>query len=181
LRHFADRFSEGEYREKRGDFYLDAIRDMQNTTLVQWSPAAHGYTLDRVVRRIMSQNLAVRRPEEFHRRHGAAVRLNNAWIDQYPRNAVSYLIERTFHRYWELCAARDSSECEQTLVDEFAELLEQIKNKPDVQWDLPDMAVALQEELAQDDEFPELLSADTCDRLKALADQFHEDIRVSWP
>jgi hypothetical protein len=181
LRHFTVGFIDGEYEEKPGGFYLDAIRDMQETTLVQWSSAAGGYMLDPVVRKIMAKNLLMTDRDEFRRRHQEAVRLYDRWIEQYPRNAVGYLIERTFHRYWALQVTEGERQITRALVAEFDRILAQVGEEPDVQWDLPDMAVALSEELVQDEELAELLPADAYKRLVQRAEQFREALRgSSW-
>ncbi len=180
LRHFTVSFIDGEYEQKPGGFYLDAIRHMQETTLVQWSSAAGGYILDPVVRRIMAKNLAMREPTEFRRRHQEAVRLYDDWIKQFPRNAVGFLIERTFHRHWALQDGKTQQKIGETLISEFDRILKEVEKHPDVQWDLPDMAAALNEELAKDEELKEVIAEDTFERLKERAEKFREKFRGPW-
>ena len=180
LRHFTVSFIDAEYEQKPGGFYLDAIRDMQDTTLVQWSSAAGGYVLNPVVRRIMAKNLSMREPTEFRRRHQEAVKLYDKWIEHFPRNAVGFLIERTFHRTWTLQDGKTQREIGKTLISEFDQKLQSIGKHPDVQWDLPDMAAALNEELAKDEELMEVVSKDTFDKLKERARRFREQFRGSW-
>jgi hypothetical protein len=169
LRHFTVSFIDAEYVQKPGGYYLDAIRDMQETTLVQWSSAAGGYTLDPVVRKIMAKNLSMRDPAEFQRRHCEAVKLYDKWIEQFPRNAVGFLIERTFHQNWALQDGKAQREIGDTLVSEFDQILKNVEEHPDVQWDLPDIAVALNEELAKDEELMEVISEDAFEKLRERA------------
>ena len=180
LRHFTISFIDAEYEEKTGGFYLDAIRDMQDTTLVQWSSAAGGYVLDPTVRKIMAKNLSMREPTEFRRRHQEAADLYDKWIEQFPRNAVGFLIERTFHRAWALQDGKTQSEIRNRVLLEFDQRLRVVEKHPDVQWDLPDMAVALNEELAMDEELREVVSKDAFDRLEKRAGRFREEFRGSW-
>lgn len=177
LRHFTVSFIDGEYERRPGGFYLGAIRDMQATTLVQWNSAAGGYALDPVARKIMAKNLAMREPCEFWRRHQEAVRFYDNWIGQFPRNAVGFLIERTFHQSWALQDAKTPQETAGILVAEFGDLLDCVEKHPDVQWDLPDMAVALQEELAKDQELKAAIPKEASEKLEARAKQFHESFR----
>lgn len=178
LRHFTASFIDGEYEQKAGGFYLDAIRDMQDTTLVQWNSAAGGYTLNPVVRKIMAKNLSVRQPTEFQQRHQEAVGLYDHWIEQFPRNAVGFLIERTFHRNWALQA--EETQIGDTLVSEFDRILGEVGKHPDVQWDLPDMAVALNEELTKDEELKEAISREAFEKLMERAERFREKFRGPW-
>jgi len=180
LRHFTASFIDGEYEQKLGGFYLDAIRDMQDTTLVQWNSAAGGYTLDPVVRKIMAKNLSMQNDAEFRRRHAEAVRLYDDWIEQFPRNAVGFLIERTFHRSWELRDGKSQPEIGDRLASEFDQILRDVEKRPDVQWDLLDMAAALNEELNKDSELREVIPKDTLEKLKHRADRFREKFRGQW-
>ena len=181
LRRFTVQFIDAEYEQKPGGFYLDAIRDMQDTTLVQWSSAAGGYILGPVVRRIMAKNLYMREPEKFHRWHREAVALYDGWIEQYPRNAVGFLIERTFHRAWALRAnGKTEQEISNALVTEFSRILRTVEKHPDVQWDLPDMASALSEELDKDEELKETIPEHTYGELANQAQQFLEKFRGPW-
>ena len=180
LRHFTVSFIDDEYEQKPGGFYLDAIRDMQDTTLVQWNSAAGGYTLDPVVRKIMAKNLSLQDPAEFRRRHQEAVELYDKWIEQFPRNAVGFLIERTFHRNWALRDSKTQREIGETLVSEFDQILKDVEKHPDVQWDLPDMAAALNEELTKDEELEEVISKDVFEELVECAERFREKLRGLW-
>jgi len=180
LRHFTVSFIDAEYEQKPGGFYLDAIRDMQDTTLVQWSSAAGGYTLDPVVRKIMAKNLSMREPAEFQRRHQEAVKLYDNWIRQFPRNAIGFLIERTFHRHWALRDGKTQREIGETLISEFDQILKDVEKHPDVQWDLPDMAAALNEELGKDEELREVISEDAFEKLRERARSFREKFRGPW-
>jgi hypothetical protein len=180
LRHFTVSFIDGEYEQKHGGYYLDAIRDMQDTTLVQWNSAAGGYTLDPVVRKIMARNLSMREPEEFQRRHQEAVRLYDNWIEQFPRNAVGFLIERTFHQNSALQDGKTQQEIGDKLVSEFDRILKDMEKYPDVQWDLPDMAAALNEEMAKDEELMEVISEDAFGKLRERAERFREKFRGPW-
>ena len=181
LRHFTVQFIDAEYEQKPGGFYLDAIRDMQDTTLVQWNSAAGGYILGPVVRRIMGKNLYMREPEKFLRWHREAVTLYDGWIEQYPRNTVGFLIERTFHRAWALRAdGKTEQEISNTLVAEFSRILKTVERHPDVQWDLPDMASALSEELDKDEELKETIPEDAYSELVNQAQQFLEKVRGPW-
>lgn len=180
LRHFAVSFIDGEHAQWPGGFYLDAIRNMQATTLVQWNSAAGGYALDSVIRKIMAKNLAMQDPGEFRRRHQEAVRLYDNWIEQFPRNAMGFLIERTFHRNWVLQQDKTRRKVGSLLYSEFDSLLSRVEKHPDVQWDLPDMAVALQEELVKDRELQEVIPKETFKKLEARAEQFHRNFRGSW-
>ena len=74
LRYFAAKFLPDRYAKEPGGFYLDAIRDLQDTTLVRWDSAAAGYVLDPVVRQIMAKNLAMRQPGTFREWHEAPER-----------------------------------------------------------------------------------------------------------
>jgi hypothetical protein len=176
LRHLAEGLSGGESKHWQGGLLLDAVRDLQETTLVQWDSATSEYTLDRMVRKIMAQNLAVREPAEFQRRHDEAVRLYDRWIEQFPHNAAGYLLERTFHRYWAL-SATGRPRVEYMLVSEFAERLEQVKSVPDVEWELPGVAAALRQKLDRADELRDLLSANTFGQLAHLSTEFYEEMR----
>jgi hypothetical protein len=180
LRHFAESFIDAEYEQKPGGFYLDAIRHMQDTTLAQWSSAAGGYTLDPVVRKIMAKNLSMREPREFQRRHREAVRLYDNWIEQFPRNAVGFLIERTFHRNWALQDGKSQQDVGKMLVSEFGRILKDVEKHPDVQWDLPDMAAALNEELTKDEELKEVISEDAFEEIEEHAERFREKFRGPW-
>jgi len=181
LRHFTMHFIDAEYKQKPGGFYLDAIRDMQDTTLVQWNSAAGGYILGPVVRRIMAKNLYMREPEKFRQWHQEAVALYDGWIEQYPRNAVGFLIERTFHRAWALRAdGKTEQEINNTLVTDFSRILKTVAKHPDVQWDLPDMASALSEELDKDEELKETIPENAYGELVNQAQQFLEKFRGPW-
>ena len=180
LRHFTVSFIDAEYEQKPGGYYLDAIRDMQDTTLVQWSSAAGGYVLDPVVRKIMATNLSMRVPSEFRRRHQEAVKLYDDWIKQFPRNAVGFLIERTFHQNWALRDGKTQQEIGDTLVSEFDRILKGVEKHPDVQWDLPDMAAALNEELDKDEELMEVTSEDAFEKLRERAERLREKFRGPW-
>jgi hypothetical protein len=180
LRHFTASFINGEYGLKLGGFYLDAIRDMQDSTLVQWNSAAGGYVLDPVVRKIMAKNLSMREPDEFRRRHQEAVRLYDGWIKQFPRNAVGFLVERTFHQSWALQGVGSQQEVEKIQVSEFDQLLREVEKHPDVQWDLPDMAVALNEELTKDEELREVISESVSRELQERAERFRGKFRGPW-
>jgi hypothetical protein len=169
LRDFASTFVPDRYKQESGSFYLNAIRDMQDTTLVQWDSAAQGYTLAPVVRRIMAKNLAMRKPAEYRRRHQRAVQLYDQWIERLPRTAVGLLLERTFHRYWDLSFDPGRPEVKETLIAEFNEKLDLVWKHPDVQWDLPDMAVALEQELERDGELREVLTPEVFARIEECA------------
>jgi len=180
LRHFTVSFIDAEYEQKPGGFYLDAIRDMQETTLVQWNSAAGGYILDPVVRRIMAKNLSMQSPADFQRYHNEAVKLYDDWIKRFPRSAVGFLIERTFHRHWALRDGKTQREIGETLISEFDQILKDVEKHPDVQWDLPDMAAALNEELDKDEELREVISAEAFEKLRERARSFREKFRGPW-
>lgn len=181
LRHFTVHFIDAEYEQKPGGFYLDAIRHMQDTTLVQWSSAAGGYILGPVVRKIMAKNLYMQEPAKFRQWHQEAVALYDGWIEQYPRNAVGFLIERTFHRAWALRAdGKTEPEIGDTLFLEFGRILKTVEKHPDVQWDLPDMASALNEELDKDEELKETIPERAYGELMNQAQQFLEKFRGPW-
>lgn len=44
---------------------------------------------------------------DFSRVLAEAVKLYDNWIGQFPRNAIGFLIERTFHRNWALCSTKE--------------------------------------------------------------------------
>jgi hypothetical protein len=181
LRHFTIHFIDAECEQKPGAFYLDAIRDMQDTTLVQWSSVVGGYILGSVVRRIMAKNLYMREPEKFRRWHREAVALYDDWIEQYPRNTAGFLIERTFHRAWALRAnGKTEQEISNKLVTEFSQTLRTVEKHPDVQWDLPDIASALSEELDNDEELKETVPEDAYSEFMNQAQQFLEKFRGPW-
>lgn len=174
LRHFAIQFLDADYDQRPGGFYLDIIRELQDSTLVQWSSAHSGYILHPVLRRVMAKNLLMRDRDEFRRRHEEAIGLYDGWIRQFPRNAASYLLERTFHKAWALHAAWEEPPTPQvhdTLVNEIQELLSEVESHPEVQWDLPDVASALQEELEKDMELREIVGEKTYETLTQLVGQ----------
>jgi len=161
LKAFAGRFYPDKgYDAQPGGYYLDMIRDMQDTTLVQWSSDWGGYILLPVLRWIMAKNLSMRDPDRFKAWHKEAAAQYEEWINLYPRNAVGFLIEWAFHRAW-VCRAQGQTDQEigEMVAQEMRTRWEEIKNKPEAQWDLPEMTEMLKSRV-QDKEiatfFPEL-------------------------
>jgi|GEM_PF-2688551 len=157
LRYFASQFINPRYEQEAGAFYLDTIRDMVDSTLVEWSHAHGGYILDPVVRKIMSKHLLVTNVEGFKKRHRAAIQLYEKWIESYPENSGTYLIEELFHLFNLRLAERTSEEnIGEELLTIFREATIGEKSR------LPqnmDMAISLSEELKRDDELEEAVSS----------------------
>ncbi len=178
LKYFAARFIGPDYEKKPVGFYLDAIRDMQATTLVEWSSSHGGYIIKPVVRKIMAKNSAMRDRDEFRRRNLEAQELYNRWLRQYPRNAVSLLIERCFHQTWVLRTdSKSPIEMRDILVKDFQAGLREVMDNPEIAPDLPDMAIALKEELERDTELKELVSGETYVGILQVADKFVQEVR----
>jgi hypothetical protein len=185
LRTFAERLldpdipdEKSRYARQTGSFYLDAIRDLQIATLAEWSSAQSGYLLAPVIRKIMAQNLRMESPDRFMRYQERARAVYDEWIQAYPRNAVSFLIERTFHRTWELIARSSlNGSVAEKVVKEFDELWTTVQKRDDVQWDLPDMAVALVEKLGEDEELRDLIPNRGYGDLLAIAMRSREQLR----
>ena len=128
--------------------YLKDIRDLVASTLVRWSSEAGGYVLDPVVRQIVARNLQMREPEQYLKQHRKAVVMYERWIQEHPRNAGDFLIEWMYHQaeIWRAQGISDDKIASQ-LTQEFQERLDQLRKEPRVQWDLPDVARALDERL----------------------------------
>ncbi len=153
LKAFGSRFyPKQDYGDKPGGYYLDAIRDMQDTTLVQWNSERGGYILLPVLRWIMAKNLSMRDPEQFQDWHKQAAKQYEEWIDRYPRNAVGFLIEWIFHRAWILRAeGQPDEQVGGAVSNEASNRWADIRLKPEVQWDLTEMTETLKEKV-QDQE-----------------------------
>lgn len=157
LRYFASRFIAPQYEQEAGAFYLGAIRDMVDSTLVEWSLAHGGYVLDPVVRKIMSKHLWVTDAEGFKERHRAAIQLYDRWIESYPENSGTYLIEELFHL---LNLRRAEKTPDESIREELLTIFREatIGEKSRLPQNM-DMALSLSEELAQDDELEETISS----------------------
>lgn len=92
------------YRQKTDAYYLNLFDELEDTNLVWWSTERRGYVLSYTVRRIMSRRLQMQDPPEFARRHRAALDLYREWIDGYPQNCGSFLIEALYHLISEMAA-----------------------------------------------------------------------------
>jgi len=127
---------------------LRLIRDLVVSTLVHWSSEDGGYVFDPVVRQILARNLQMRKPEQYQEQHQAAVKMYEQWIKQHPRNAGDFLIELAFH-WMEIWRAQELSDDEIVPLSarEFQGQLDQLERDPQAQWELPDVARALDERL----------------------------------
>ncbi len=169
LKAFAKQFESD--KDKAGGFYLDAIRAMQESTLVQWRSEWGGYALLPVLRRIMARNMEMREPKQFRKWHQKAMEQYQKWVEDFPRNAVSFVIECAFHHAWTLRAdGATDDEIAEKVGNAFQETWQQIAARPDVQWDLPEMVEKLEPKITQDQEiettFPKLYN-----RLVTLAEK----------
>ncbi|MBU0495980.1 MAG: ATP-binding protein [Chloroflexi bacterium] len=186
LRVFTERLLDPDIRDKKeryaprpGSFYLDAIRDLQIATLAEWSSAQGGYVLAPIIRKIMAQNLRMQDPTRFLHYHQRARVVYDEWITAYPRNAVGFLIERTYHRTWELVAQTSlNGQAASKVVAEFHKLWDEVQKHKQVEWDLPDMAVALVEKLDEDNELRDLIPDPGYSQLQAIATQTLEQLRA---
>lgn len=175
LKHFSMAFLGPEYEEKPGGFYLDAIRDMQETRLVRWSSTDGGYILHPVIRKILDRNLQVRESDEFGRRHSEAARLYQEWLGKYPRNGIGFLFELMFHQAQAL-NAQEKSQGE--LVGLFADSLKVLKEHPEIQWDLPEMAADLTKGLKEGSELlAETLQPVVGKKIEKIAAEFVAKIK----
>jgi len=145
------------YADRPSGFYLDTIRDMQDTRLVKWDSEWDGYALLPVLRRIIARNLYMRDPDTFRTWHEQAAEQYRAWIEQFPRGADAYLVEFAFHRAWHLYASRANEErAAREIAAEFADLWQAVANTPDVQWDLAEMSEELLKRISADAELADV-------------------------
>ncbi len=137
-----------EDADRSDAFYLEIIRTLVASTLVRWSSKAGGYMLDPVVRRIMARNLQMREPAHYLEQHKKAAAMYEGWIDEHPRNAGDFLIERLYHQseVWRMQGMPDD-EIASRRIKEFQAWLNRLREEPRVQWDLPDVARTLDERL----------------------------------
>jgi len=142
LREFA---GEAEQSEAH---YLNLIRDMVASTLVHWSSEDGGYVFDPVVRQILARNLQMRKPNQYLNQHETAAKMYEKWIQEHPRNAGDFMIELAFHRIeiWRAQQVSDNEIASQS-AKEFQGQLEQLEQNDEAQWELPDVARALDEKL----------------------------------
>jgi hypothetical protein len=154
LRALAVRFyPDRGYADRPSGFYLDTIRDMQDTRLVKWDSEWDGYALLPVLRQIIATNLYMRDPDTFRTWHGQAAEQYRAWIEQFPRGADGYLVEFAFHRAWHLYAnGVDKEHASTEIAAECADLWQEVANTPDVQWDLAEMSEGLLNRIGADAE-----------------------------
>lgn len=127
---------------------LSRINELVASTLVRWSSEDGGYVFNPVVRQILARNLQMQKPEKYQEQHESAAKMYEQWIQNYPRNAGDFLIELTFHQteIWRAQKMPDD-EIAPLSVREFREQLDQLEQDPQAQWDLPDVARALDERL----------------------------------
>lgn len=166
LRIFALKFAGETFEARPGVFYLDAIRQMVDTTLVEWSSARGGYVLDPVIRRIMSEALRVSEKEEFVRRHREAKALYDEWQERYPDSSGSFLLERVFHFANILKGQGREPEIAEQVISFFEKALKQ-----EMPLDI-DIAEAVRNQLKEDSELRELVSEEAYSTMEQLVEGF---------
>jgi hypothetical protein len=144
-------FSVDEAADRSDGFYLNLIRDLVASTLVHWSSQAGGYVLDPVVRRVVARNLRMREPERYLEQHRKAVAMYQGWVQKHPRSAGDFLIEWMYHQaeVWQTQGIMSDDEIASQLTQEFQKQLDRLKEDPQMQWDLPDIARSLEERLLE--------------------------------
>ena len=150
------KFNVAHLREFAGDddarqseaFYLNLIRDLVASTLVHWSSEDGGYVFDPVVRQILARNLQMQDSERYLKQHETAAVMYEQWIQKHPRNAGDFLIELMVHQAeaWRTQGKPDD-EIVPLSAKNFQGRLDQLKGDPQAQWELPDVARALEERL----------------------------------
>ncbi|MEE8392447.1 MAG: AAA family ATPase [Anaerolineae bacterium] len=127
---------------------LSRINELVASTLVRWSSEDGGYVFDPVVRQILARNLQMREQERYLKQHEAAAATYERWIQKYPRNAGDFLIEWMVHQteVWRVKGESDD-EIASRSATKFQRRLDQLRDDPQAQWDLPDVARALDERL----------------------------------
>lgn len=150
------KFNVAHLREFAGDddarqseaFYLNLIRDLVASTLVHWSSEDGGYVFDPVVRQILARNLQMQDSERYLKQHETAAVMYEQWIQKHPRNAGDFLIELMVHQAeaWRTQGKPDD-EIVPLSAKNFQGRLDQLRDDPQAQWELPDVARALEERL----------------------------------
>ncbi|MBL7078381.1 hypothetical protein ISS42_01830 [Candidatus Shapirobacteria bacterium] len=168
LKHFSVALLGPEYyKEESRYFYIDAIRDMQETRLVRFSSADGLYILHPAVRKILDRNLQVREPDEFKKGHSEAAEFYRERLEKCPRNGINDLFELMFHQAQILGVQGGSQD---KLVHVFADSLKALGRHPDTQWELPDMTLKLIEKVDKDSELLiETLDPAVAEKLKMIA------------
>lgn len=165
LKRIATRFDpNGDYDQRPGGYYLDAIKDMQVTELVCWSSERGGYCDSLpAMRMVMNKNLQMREPERYKFLHQAAAEQYNDWIVRYPVHADSYTRERIWH-------LAHTEQQEGSIVQDFSTCWDGLLVNDSVAWDLPDMIDGLTK-ITEDEElkveFP-ILHVRICEVIKKL-------------
>ena len=76
-----------------------ALSRLTKTRLVVFdNESRHSYTMDRALRCSLHSALRERDESRWHRLHGAAVELYDAWIKDYPRACDRWLAEAAYHQ-----------------------------------------------------------------------------------
>jgi hypothetical protein len=112
-----------EFGELRSADYLSLIGRMVGTTLVEWDPTRRGYTLNAVLRRIMSLHVLLCNKDRYLEINEAATKLYDELIESAEENRGCFILEKLYHLANTL-ASRPEPEILKTLQAELAGYLE---------------------------------------------------------
>ncbi len=97
LSHILSEFTEDMFTSRSGAYYLNVVRDMVRTTLVQWDSGKRGYALDDTVRKMLCLVMTFQDAARLVNIHRRAAELYGNWIQKVADNRVGFIVERLYH------------------------------------------------------------------------------------
>ena len=83
---------------KRGShYYLAMVRQMVESTVVEWDSARKGYAIDPIARRMLALDMLLHRPQDYATIHEESVAMYEDWIQRIPEARSRYLVEKLYH------------------------------------------------------------------------------------
>jgi hypothetical protein len=149
---------------------LVVIKDMLNTTLVEWDRKKRGYSIEEPLRRIMTLALIVKSPTRFIEVHRKAAELYATWISlDSQENRRDYIVEWLLHQAYVL-----RSEDATHIASNLSECLNMWIEKCYIEIEIPDLSAvdALYNHLQSDTDFQQELEGIEKGIFKKILDTF---------
>ena len=97
LRHLLTHFLPDTFKERSGHYYLTMLRQMVESSVIEWDSARKGYAMDCTVRQTLAVDMQLHYPQNYSVIHEEAVGLYEDWICRILEARSRYLVEKLYH------------------------------------------------------------------------------------
>jgi hypothetical protein len=85
------------HERKPTGYYLNVLRTLHETGLVEWRRDYRAYATNDLFRKIVNTRLRMTDHQRYITLHEASLRIYLEWISEYPRNSSEFIAEALFH------------------------------------------------------------------------------------